>query len=113
MNLNLITHAPRLTAKYNRVVSKPITKTNRSLRKDATVAGVSFPCLFFRLVQVLYFAVLGLMPCPLGIFYVFLGPSPLTAYITYTANGRKIAVAFGVLEMDVQKVPRLLSPPRP
>ena len=44
-------------------------------------AGVGFPCLFFRLLEVLYFAVLGLhgvtrkqlLPCPPGIFCFLVG----------------------------------------
>ena len=69
--------------------------THTSLSEMVTVAGVSFPGLFFRLVQVLYFAVLGLMPCPLGIFWVLLGPCPLTTIFNYTAKGKTPGARFG------------------
>ena len=69
------------------LLGMPNMEPKRRLEDMNAVAGVSFPYLFFRHVLVLYFTVLGLVPCPLGIFWVLLGPRPLTADFTTTIKG--------------------------
>ena len=87
MNATTPNHLARLTVKYLRATEAPI-RIHTILREmvKPTPAGVGFPGLFFCLVQVLYFAVLGLVPCPLGIFWVLQGPIPLLHRPTYTTG---------------------------